>query len=282
VIVKRHLTILTLLVFVGTELRSQSQTYDVYAIQFGGEFRFSANEIAVKASKGDSVTGCYMIWLLKNSSGRNILVDAGFTDTVKHKTPNYIRPDKALEKINIKADDISDIILTHPHWDHIGGLSLFPKAKVWIQKIDYEYFVGRAWQPNGFSDGFEKSDVRKIVDVNLDGRLRLVEGDNVEIIPGIKVFIGSKHTFESQYVLVDTKKGLDKVILASDNIWFYYNLLNLVPIPKYTFDPDGYVREMRRMKTLVSNENLIIPGHDATVFDKFPQIVSGIVKIEQK
>jgi hypothetical protein len=34
------------------------------------------------------------------------------------------------------------------------------------------------------------------------------------------------------------------------------------------------------MKTLVSDVNLIIPGHDAAVFTKFPKVAEGVVKIE--
>jgi glyoxylase-like metal-dependent hydrolase (beta-lactamase superfamily II) len=279
---KIHWIIVIFLTFIGTEVISQDQSYDVYAIQFGGQFRMSAKQIAVNAPAHDSVTGCSMIWLLKGTGGRNILVDVGFIDSVKHKTPNYIRPDRALQKLHVKNEDISDIILTHPHWDHIGGLDLFPKAKVWIQKADYEYFVGAAWQEKGFAEGFEKSDVQKIVNVNLEGRLKFVEGDNKEIIPGVKVFIGSRHTFESQYVLVNANNGSDKIIIASDNIWFYYNLINLLPIPVYTFDPDGYVQQMRRMKTLASSEAFIIPGHDALVFERFTTVTKGVVKIGKR
>jgi hypothetical protein len=76
--------------------------------------------------------------------------------------------------------------------------------------------------PHGNNGGFNKRDVRKLNELNLAGKLTLVDGDDPEIIPGIKVYTGSKHTFNSQYVLVKT--GADKIILASDNIWIYYNL----------------------------------------------------------
>lgn len=46
-----------------------------------------------------------------------------------------------------------------------------------------------------------KEDVRKIVEANLSGRLRLAKGDNLEILPGIRAFTGSTHTWESQYLL---------------------------------------------------------------------------------
>jgi glyoxylase-like metal-dependent hydrolase (beta-lactamase superfamily II) len=66
---------------------------------------------------------------------------------------SYVRPDSALLRMGIKATEITDIIITHPHYDHIGGIVLFPSAQVWMQKDDYDYFVGAAWQKKGFNEG---------------------------------------------------------------------------------------------------------------------------------
>jgi glyoxylase-like metal-dependent hydrolase (beta-lactamase superfamily II) len=77
-----------------------------------------------------------------------------------------------LAKVALKPEDITDIILTHPHWDHIDGIGLFPKAHIRMQKDDFGYFVGAAWQKgnngnNGDNGGFSPRDVRMIVDLNL-------------------------------------------------------------------------------------------------------------------
>ena len=189
----------------------------------------------------------------------------------------YIRPDSALLKTGIKATDITDIIITHPHYDHIGGIELFPAAQIWMQHDDYDYFVGTAWQKNGSNSGFMKEDVKKIVAKNLEGKLTLIKGDSIEIFPGIRAFIGSKHTWESQYLLVNTKA--DKVIIASDNCWFYYNIEHLVPITTYLFDPNAYLQQLKRMKVLQPDISLIIPGHDSLVFSKFRTVAEGIVRI---
>ena len=73
-----------------------------------------------------------------------------------------------------------------------------------------------------------------------------------------------------------------KTIIASDNIWYYYNLENLLPIPKYTFDANAYVNAIIRMKKFVLNSALIIPGYDALIFSKFTKVADGVVKIEIK
>ncbi|WP_373517867.1 MBL fold metallo-hydrolase [Pricia sp.] len=263
----------------------QGSIYEVFALKFEGPHsKIPASGVAVGATTKDTIESSSFIWLLKGNNGRMVLVDAGYTDTdmihLFFPTINYIRPDSVLKKINVKAEDITDIIITHPHIDHIGGIDLFPNAMLWMQKEDFDYFVHTAWQKDGFADAFNKKDVFKLIQKSVDGCLTLVKGDNLEIISGIRVFIGSKHTYESQYVLVNGTSG--KTIIASDNIWFYYNLKHLLPIPKYTFDPKAYVNAMKRMKTLVTNTDLIIPGHDELIFTKFPKVVEGVVKIEVK
>jgi glyoxylase-like metal-dependent hydrolase (beta-lactamase superfamily II) len=258
-------------------------TYEIYALKYFGLRSVPVSELALGAPKKDTMNMFFMYWLIRGNNGKNILVDAGFLNDLdifkQLNTTFYIRPDSVLQELNIKADEITDIVLTHPHWDHIDGISLFPKAHVWIQKEDYNYFVGQAWQKEGRHQGFYKRDVDSLVSLNIAGKLTLVDGDDREIIPGIKVYTGSRHTFNSQYVLVQT--GGDKVILASDNIWIYYNLNHLTssPFPNGTFDTAAYVKSMQRMKTQASDIKYIIPGHDPAVFSRFPLVTTDIVKI---
>jgi len=262
---------------------SQTQTrdvYEVYAIEYAtSKSRAPVKDIALDTTSTESVALSFFVWYLKGDNGRKVLVDTGFLeDSTKPRMSlkEYQRPDLALQRIHVGANEITDVIITHPHFDHIDGLELFNKATVWMQKNDFAYFVGDAWQKGANNFGLDKQDVPKIIQVNLEGRLQLVNGDSLEIIPGIRVFTGSKHTYESQHLLVNTKA--ERVLLASDDAWFYYNINNLVSIP-LTFDPDAYVRQLRRMKTLVSNPDLIVPGHDALVLSKFSQVAKGVVRI---
>lgn len=277
----KNLLSVLLSLFISLTAFCQTNSYEIYALKFATlNFKMPISFSAVGSTSTDSTGICYMVYLLKGNNGRTILVDAGFTETpamYNMQAFTYIQPDSVLKLININPTDITDLIITHPHWDHIGGIDLFPKAMLWMQEKDYNYFVGAAWQKEGDNSGFNSKDVYKIIQKNINKQLTLVKGDSVEIIPGIRVFTGSRHTYESQYVLVGS--GSDKVIIASDNSWYYYNLTSLLSIP-ITFDQKAYIENLKRMKSMVKNIDMIIPGHDPLVFSKFPKVAEGVVKIK--
>src|SRR6185295_6031971 len=129
-------------------------------------------------------------------------------------------PAAALAPLGIKPEDVTDIIVTHVHWDHMDGLHLFPRAKVWIQRAEYEYYVG----PKGerLQGAVDSLDAIMIAGIKAAGRVAPVEGDSVAVLPGVRVYTGGKHTFASEYVGVHTRSGT--VILASDNCYTYENL----------------------------------------------------------
>ncbi|HVM88662.1 MAG TPA: N-acyl homoserine lactonase family protein [Puia sp.] len=282
--VKYTFALALILYFFSSSVHSQTEHYKVYAVRFasvGHPMPISA--WVEKGPAKDSISIDFMIWLIKGDNGKNILLDAGFLPGLEEAKEfdivKYVSPDSTLSKLGLKAKDITDIIISHPHWDHIDGISLFPNAHVWIQKEDYNYFVGAAWQKDGIHDGFNPRDVHMITELNTAGRLTLVDGDDKEIIPGITVYTGSRHTFNSQFATVQT--GLKKIVLASDNIWVYYSLDHLMP-PSIggTFDPVAYVKSMQRMKHLASDPRYIIPGHDSKIFSIFTKRADGVVQIE--
>jgi len=258
---------------------SQRKQYQVFAINICNEGRYSAKGSIIGAGNADSIDVCNMFWLIKGSHRKYILVDAGFIDSTK-SSKNYVRPDSLLQDFGISSGEISDIIITHPHVDHIGGITLFPDATIWMQEDDYNYFIGPAWEEKGYNFGFDKNDVKNIVAVNSQGRLRLITGDSIEIMPDIRVFTGSRHTFENMYLLVNSNSKRNKILLASDAIWFYMNYEKLRPIT-VCMDTTSYINAMKRMSSLVVNTNLIIPGHDYKVFSKFYKVSDRIVRIEE-
>jgi glyoxylase-like metal-dependent hydrolase (beta-lactamase superfamily II) len=264
-----------------TPARAQSPvTYEVYAISYGVIPDFPVASLVAGADRARKLDIQMMVWLLKGSDGRNVLVDSGFYRDKffkDFKVRDFIRPDKAVERAGVRAEEITDIVLSHVHWDHADGLDLFPKARVWVQRDEYDYYTSAAWQPGGKHGGVDPEDVLMIVRLNTEGRVSLIDGDGAEPIKGIKVYTGGRHTYASQYAGVNTKSGT--IVVASDNTYLYENLERHAPIAQ-TFDAASNLRAQDRMKQIASDVRLIVPGHDPLVFVKFPKPGGGVAKIE--
>ena len=259
-------------------LPAAAQPYDVYAIRYATVPQFPVSSLVKGADPEKKLDIAMMVWLLRGG-GRNVLVDSGFyrPQFFKSWTVNeFLRPDEAVALTGVKADEITDVILTHAHWDHADGADLFPKAQIWIQKEEYAYYTGAAWQSGGKHGGIEPDDVLFLLRANTEGRLHLVDGDR-EIMPGIRVYIGGRHTWQSQYVAVDAKPG--KVLLASDNLYLYENLDKRLPIAQ-TFDASSNLAAQDRMREIVKEIRLIVPGHDPAVMTRFRRLSERVVQIE--
>src|SRR5437868_2988317 len=204
-------------VLIRVESRSTAQdqshpTYEVYALSYGVYPDFPVSALLAGADKTRKIDLQMMIWLIKAPGGKNILVDTGcyHENVVKSKgIQDLIKASDAIAKLGLSAADITDVIITHMHWDHADGMDLFPNAKIWIQKDEYSYYTGAAWQAGGKSGGIEPDDVLTLVKLNMAHKVNLVDGDDREIIDGIKVYTGGRHTYASQYVSVRTASGTE-------------------------------------------------------------------------
>lgn len=212
-----------------------------------------------------------VIWLVRLRD-RAVLFDTGFHRERWFKeftVSDFLRPDEAVALAGVPAAEVTDIVVSHSHWDHLGGVDLFPNARVWIQKEEYAYYTGDAWQPGGRNGGIDPEDVLALLRLNTVGRLRLVDGDDVEILPGLRVYTGARHTFASQYLRVDTPAG--PFVLASDNCYLDRNLSERVP--SATFDEADRPKNLaaqKRMIALAGDASRVIPGHDPRQFERFP------------
>ena len=244
--------------------------YSIQAIRYASA-EDQVSGLVMGAPKGEKIEIAMVIWLVRGG-GHNILFDSGYhRDTFLKYFPStdYIRPDEAVKLAGLQPDEITDIVISHAHWDHLGGIDLFPKAKVWIQKEEYRYYTGPAWQPGGDHGGIDPEDIQQLVKLNTEGRVRLVDGDNVEIFPGIRAYTGGHHTYASQYLLVE---GNPPFVLASDNCYLYRNLAEHKASATFTdADHAANIKNQERMIQLAGgNPDRVIPGHDAAQFQKYP------------
>jgi glyoxylase-like metal-dependent hydrolase (beta-lactamase superfamily II) len=247
---------------------SSTPEYSIQAIRYASAEDDVAN--LVVGAPHEKINIAMVIWLIRGQ-GRNILFDSGYhRDTFLKEFPSteYIRPDEAVKLAGIQPEDITDIVISHAHWDHMGGIDLFPKAKVWIQKEEFRYYTGDAWQPGGDHGGIDPEDVQELVKLNTEGRLRLIDGDNAQLFAGIRAYTGGRHTYASQYLRVE---GNPPFVLASDNLYLYRNLVEHKASATFSdADHAANIRNQYRMVQLAGSPDRVVPGHDALQFQKFP------------
>lgn len=251
----------------GAQATRRAATYEVEAIRFATVPQFPVRALIAGVDSSRRMDIAMSVWLLRGA-GRTVLVDAGFHRQryiERWKPSGYMSPAEAVRQAGVSPDSVTDIVISHIHWDHADGVDLFPSANVWIQADEYHYYVTPL--TGAPKDRAIESEVsRTLCDLERRGKLRLIDGDAKEFLPGITAYTGGRHTYASQYVGVRTEGGI--VVIASDNLYLYENLEKRVPVAQ-TLDSASNLRAQERMQTIASDVRLIVPGHDPAVFDRF-------------
>ncbi len=254
--------------------------YEVFALRYGRS-RVKKEMVYQPLSTGEKRSGKltfgWYVWLLKGND-RVILVDTGVVDQGLVKSwriRDFVSSDSLLRRMDIVPWQVTDIILTHLHWDHAGNLGPYVQAKIWLQETEYKH------AERTFASGVEQdagmllSDFQRLQKRSEAGYLNLVEGD-LELYPGVSLRLIGDHTPGLQQVVVHTASG--NVVLASDSSYLYDNTLREQPTG-VAADYQKNLENLRKLNRLAASPWLVIPGHDPDVYTHFPRVTDGIVKI---
>lgn len=258
---------------------ASAQGYRIDAVRYGTVEGFPLQGLLPDAGDDETLDVAMVFWLLRDGE-RTVLFDSGFFRPVwleRFEVRDFVRPDEALRRAGVEPGEVTDVVISHAHWDHMGGIELFPQAVLWIQAEEHAYYTGPAWQEGGRSGGIDPEDAVHLVRRTVEGDVRLVEGDGVEILPGLTAHTGARHTYASQYLLVE---GDPTVVLASDNAYLYRGIRERRA--SATFSPDdreANLGALERMLHLAGDGGLLVPGHDPAIFERFPEVAEGVVRI---
>jgi glyoxylase-like metal-dependent hydrolase (beta-lactamase superfamily II) len=243
--------------------------YSIDAVRYATIRGFPLAGLVMGAPRDERIDIAMVVWLIRGE-GRTILFDAGFHRARwfdAFDVADYVRPDSALLGAGVRPEDVTDIIVSHAHWDHMGGIDLFPEATVHIQRDEFAYYTADAWQEGGRRGGIDTLDIVALVRRTMQGKVRLVAGDDVEVLPGIRAYTGARHTYASQYIVVDAGEPF---VLASDNCYLYRNLDTRTPGATFTpADRAANVAALDRMIALAGDPRRVVPGHDMLVFERY-------------
>lgn len=216
----------------------------------------------------------YTLWILRNAH-RTILVDTGFGERAARERgrPLDFDPVEGLERIGIDPAAVTNVILTHLHYDHAGNLDRFPVATFHIQDSEVDFATGRCMCAAHMRLPFDVEDVTNLIRRTYAGRVIFHDGD-ASPFPGISLHLLPGHSKGVQAVLVQTERG--PVLLASDVSHFFANFLNRAPFI-LTVDTKATLASYARMFELAGSAEFIIPGHDPKVRHLYPvETVNGI------
>ena len=242
-------------------------TYRVYAIRYAHLDRTSQHNFLGGDEHAYDMPLDYYVWAIVGGS-RTIVVDTGFdAATAAARGRTLTRPVAAgLAAIGIDTQTVSDVVITHMHYDHAGNAALFPRARFHIQDAEMAYCTGRAMTHRHLAAPFAAHDVAGMVRHVFDGRVVFHAGDDA-LFPGVTLHLLGGHTLGMQAVRVQTARG--PVVLASDIAHFWANLSRGIPFP-IVVDVAAYLEAQRRLRDLAPSLDHIIPGHDPLVLQRFP------------
>ncbi len=209
----------------------------------------------------------YFIWVIRNEQ-RTLLVDTGFdgSEGARRERPIFLEPAQALAAIGIAPESIDTAIITHLHYDHAGGLEQFPNARFHLQEAEMIYATGPCMCHQVLQKPFTADHICNMVRRVYEGKVLFHDGD-AQVVPGVTVHKVGGHSRGLQAVRVDTAHG--PLVLASDAAHFYENYETHNPFP-LVVDMEDMLEGYKRLTQLAGDRQLIIPGHDPLVRQRFP------------
>ena len=208
-------------------------------------------DVLVQGYPGRSICHGGLGWstiALLRGEGRTILVDVGAFGVRRELK-------KQLNARQVEAGDITDIVITHAHYDHSVNFTLFPNATVWIGDTELEWAQS---QPPGFGP-LPELYVRELAK---SSRVRRI-ADGEEFLPGIRAIAAPGHTPGHLLFLLESAPA--RVLFTGDAAKNRAELLS--HDPEATDDRTTARASIERIWSLWREVpgTLLIPGHDLSM-----------------
>jgi glyoxylase-like metal-dependent hydrolase (beta-lactamase superfamily II) len=218
----------------------------------------------------------YFVWLVTDGH-THVVVDTGFGEAEgTRRGRQFLRsPDVGLAELGVDAARVEHVVLSHFHYDHIGGTSLFPNAVFYVQEREMRFYTGAGGSLPVIRESIHVPDVLSLVELNYARRIQFVDGDR-EILPGVWVHLASGHTPGMQFVSLETARG--RAVLTSDASHYYANMEEANVFNTFV-DLAGVLRGHQRIREVASAPELIVPGHDPQVLTRLTRVADGIVEL---
>ncbi len=237
----------------------------------------------VNPADDDNMCSWAMRCLLIEHEDRVILVDNGMGDKQDEKFFSHFHPhgddtiEKSIAQYGYKPEDITDVFLTHLHFDHCGGsvkrdgdrlVTSFPNATYWSNKAHWDW----ALTPNPR----EKASFLKenIVPIEESGQLKYIDvAEGEEWLPGIRIHYVNGHTEQMMLLQIAYK---DRTLLYC---------ADLIPSAAHISMPWVMAYDMRPLNTLSEKDNHLnkaVEGNWVLIFEHDKNIECATLKKDDR
>lgn len=265
--------------------------YAITILEYGVQIGFS-NAMVFSGYYGDGErTNMTYTFTVLQKDGEVILVDTGYDNRSAEdqaladgvNLTRYQSPARVLEKIGIHAEDVKHVILTHAHWDHMGGISLFPNATFYLQADELTSWIRTMCLPREYDilkASISCTDLENCVGLIKDRRLVLLDGDVDNLFPGIHIRVARMgHSFASSLVIIETKGK--RYVIVGDCAYVKANITggrgDGVSMPNGFAVGSAYnaVHTMQDILKYADGkiENVLV-GHEVGTWDQYKSVVT--------
>jgi len=222
------------------------------------------------------VTLTVSAWLVRHPSG-TVLFDTGMptsfvggSDRTKQISEflsiGFEANDTVGAQLIVHSQDperVDFVVVSHLHFDHVGGLSAIPNATVIVQRKEWEASMNEPQEADTLHprEDFDLGHTLRLI----DGEYDLFGDDTVVCIPT------PGHTIGHQSLRIRLSTG-KQIVLASDCCYFA-RTLDTVVLPTFGYNLEEQRRSLAYLRKCRDEGARIIPGHDIEVVSNLPRIL---------
>jgi glyoxylase-like metal-dependent hydrolase (beta-lactamase superfamily II) len=246
------------------------EPFEVLALRYAHLGNRHPGENFILADPHESASDLdYFVWVLRRSDC-TFVVDTGFAkEAAVRRKRDWLRcPIESLRLLEVDPDKVTDVIVTHLHYDHAGNLDKLPRARFHLQDRDMAYATGRSMGHQALRSPFDLENIQVMLRHIYSDKAVFHDGDT-ELVPGLTLHRVGGHSAGLQIARVWTRRGW--VMVASDASHLYANFEQRRPFP-IVYNVAEMLEGFNLLYRLADSPNHIVPGHDPLVMKYYPAV----------